>query len=81
MVSTEPPPLPLPATLPPVPLAIVHGWHDEIVPWEDSLKFAQERRAALHLLDADHGLHGPLPEICALLAQFLALLDAPVGSG
>src|SRR5690349_21485601 len=33
---------------------VAHGWHDDIVPVERSLRFARSRGAALHLLDSGH---------------------------
>ena len=53
------------------PLAIVHGWHDEVVPCDDSIRFARQHRAALHLLDSDHGLHDQLDALRDLFAHFL----------
>jgi pimeloyl-ACP methyl ester carboxylesterase len=59
------------------PTAIVHGWHDDIVPVENSVRWAREHRAALHLLDSDHRLEDRIEAICALLGQFLGELAAP----
>ena len=54
-----------------VPTAIVHGWRDEIVPVENSIRWAREHRAALHLLDSEHRLEDQIGPICALLRDFL----------
>ena len=51
--------------------AIVHGWHDDIVPVENSIRWAREHRAALHLLDSDHRLQDQIPTIARLLREFL----------
>jgi pimeloyl-ACP methyl ester carboxylesterase len=56
------------------PTAIVHGWHDVIVPVENSIRWAREHRAALHLLDSDHRLEDQIEAICSLLREFLAAL-------
>lgn len=56
-------------------IAIIHGWHDDIIPWQNSLKFAEQSNAALHLFNADHRLHGCIPSIAACLDHFLDLLD------
>jgi len=53
------------------PTAIVHGWHDAIVPVENSIRWAREHRAALHLLDSEHRLEDQIEAICALLRGFL----------
>jgi len=59
------------------PAAIVHGWHDKVVPLEDSVRFAREYSAALHLVDADHQLHEQLRLIKYLFEYFLINLDLP----
>ena len=56
------------------PTAIVHGWHDVIVPVENSIRWAREHRATLHLLDSDHRLEDQIEAICVLLRAFLAAL-------
>src|SRR6056297_1918248 len=53
-------------------ITIVHGWGDDICPWEGSVKFARDHRATLHLIDADHRLEGALPRIAVWLKAFLA---------
>jgi pimeloyl-ACP methyl ester carboxylesterase len=56
------------------PTAIVHGWHDDIVPVESSIRWAREHQAALHLLNSDHRLEDQIVTICLLLRAFLAAL-------
>ena len=56
------------------PTAIVHGWHDTIVPVENSMRWAREHRAALHVLNSDHRLEDQIGAICTLLRAFLAAL-------
>lgn len=53
------------------PISIVHGWLDDIVPWEDSVRFARNQGATLHLVQGDHLLHEQLPMILHLLERFL----------
>jgi pimeloyl-ACP methyl ester carboxylesterase len=57
-----------------VPTAIVHGWHDGIVPVENSIRWAREHNAALHLLDSAHRLEDQIAVICRLLRDFLKAL-------
>jgi pimeloyl-ACP methyl ester carboxylesterase len=57
-----------------VPTAIVHGWHDDIVPAENSIRWAREHQAALHLLNSDHRLENQIETICMLLRAFLIAL-------
>jgi surfactin synthase thioesterase subunit len=56
------------------PIEIVHGWNDTIVPVENSIKFAQLYKSALHVLDSDHRLTSSIETICELLDSFLARL-------
>lgn len=51
--------------------SVVHGWRDDIVPVERSLRFAQPRGATLHLLDSGHTLNDQLPMLALLFDEFL----------
>jgi predicted esterase len=58
--------------LPPsMPIAIVHGWHDDIVPVENSIRYARGCSASLHLLDGDHRLTENIEAINDHLEQFI----------
>jgi pimeloyl-ACP methyl ester carboxylesterase len=57
-----------------VPTAIVHGWRDDLVPVENSIRWAREHRATLHILDSGHRLQDQIETICILLRNFLAAL-------
>lgn len=35
---------------------IVHGWRDDVIPCENSIRFAREYDCTLHLIDDDHRL-------------------------
>ncbi|MEW6167117.1 MAG: YqiA/YcfP family alpha/beta fold hydrolase [Pseudomonadota bacterium] len=59
-----------PEGIPPL-CSVVHGWHDDIVPVERSLRFAQKHRAELHLLDAEHTLNARVDTIARLFEDFL----------
>ena len=56
---------------PAIPVCIVHGWHDDIVPVENSIRYARGCSATLHLVDGDHRLTSNLEEINEYLRQFL----------
>jgi len=60
------------------PTSIVHGWRDDVVPIEHSVRFAREYGATLHLLDSDHQLHNQLRLIKYLFEFFLINLDLPL---
>jgi pimeloyl-ACP methyl ester carboxylesterase len=57
-----------------IPTAIVHGWHDEVVPVDNSIRWAREHRATLHILDSNHRLEDQIGAICILLRNFLTAL-------
>jgi len=58
------------------PVAIVHGWNDDVVPVEHSIRYARQYKAALHLLDSDHRLTANIGEVCDLLDGFLSRLTS-----
>jgi predicted esterase len=53
------------------PMMIVHGWNDEVVPVENSIRYAKQYKATLHIIDSDHRLTANINEICGLLDGFL----------
>jgi len=56
---------------PKIPICIVHGWRDDVVPVANSIRFAQSCRAELHLLDGDHRLTANIDEINYYLQRFV----------
>lgn len=56
--------------------SVVHGWRDDIVPVERGIRFARTHRAALHVLDSDHGLNDQLPALALLLGDLLDRVKA-----
>jgi len=63
------------------PVTVVHGFEDEIVPYEDSVGFARAQGATLHLLKGGHLLHEQLPQIVQLFEGFLRGLLRPSLAG
>ena len=61
---------------PAMPITIVHGWDDDIVPVENSIKFAKACNATLHLVDGDHRLTANLDEITYYLTRFIHNLSS-----
>ena len=51
--------------------ALIHGWHDEIIPPELIIAYARRHALPLHLLPADHRLLEVLPAIEILFENFL----------
>ena len=56
---------------PTMPICIVHGWHDDIVPVENSIRFARSCSATLHFVDGDHRLTDNIGEINEYLERFI----------
>jgi alpha/beta superfamily hydrolase len=60
----------------PVPHAdvvtLVHGWDDELIPFENSIRYAKKFKATLHLVKSDHRLSSQLPLIALMFDAFLA---------
>ena len=52
-------------------ITVIHGWGDELIPPENSFRFARQTGASLHVLDADHPLAGVIPEIIKYFSMFL----------
>jgi predicted esterase len=61
---------------PSLPICIVHGWHDDIVPVDNSIRFARECAATLHIVDGDHRLTANIDEINEYLRHFIESLQA-----
>ena len=57
---------------PKMPICIVHGWRDDVVPVENSIRFAQKCCATLHVVDGDHRLTTNIDEIKQYLEDFIA---------
>lgn len=51
---------------------IVHGWDDEVIPCENSIRFARLRGCTLHLVPGDHRLNSRIPLLCELFGTFLS---------
>ncbi len=52
-------------------IEIVHGWSDEIVPPENSIRFAKTIDCALHLISGNHRLISSIDVVGKLFSQFL----------
>lgn len=61
---------------PAMPICIVHGWRDDVVPVANSIRFAQSCRAELHVLDSDHRLTANIDEINYYLQRFIESITA-----
>lgn len=64
---------------PACPVTIVHGWRDDVVPWEGSVRYAARSRARLALIDGDHRLTANLGEVSGLFRMFLREIHGQKG--
>lgn len=66
-----------PLPRPPQPLTLVHGWQDEVIPWEESLRYVREQadpaRVQLLLVPAPH-FFGSREALALLLGHFESFL-------
>jgi len=52
-------------------VTIVHGWWDEVVPVDHSIRYARHHECECHLLRSDHRLNDRLSELEVLFAHHL----------
>ncbi len=52
-------------------IALVHGYADEIIPFQHSVTFGERHGAEVHLLPGDHRLKDAMPRIHPLFGNFL----------
>lgn len=65
---------------PACPTLLVHGWHDDIVPWQNSARYAERGRCELLLLDDGHRLDAVLGRLERVFGAFLGdVLQARAG--
>lgn len=62
------------------PIEIVHGWRDDVVPPEHSIRFAKDSGTTLHLIDDDHRFSARLDTLGELLIPFLQKLTSAAPS-
>lgn len=50
---------------------IVHGWSDEIIPPENSIRYAKEAKCSLHLIDGDHRLNSSIELVASIFERYI----------
>lgn len=58
----------------PTAISVIHGWQDDVVPVDNSIRFAGQHRANLHLLPDGHRLSESVDTIGNLFDHFLKTL-------
>jgi pimeloyl-ACP methyl ester carboxylesterase len=59
-------------------LEIIHGWSDDIIPVEHSIKYAKQAQCSLHLIDGDHRLNYSIKQVSELFNLFLYTIKGNV---
>lgn len=52
-------------------IEIVHGWSDDVIPVDNSIRYAREADCSLHLISGDHALNGVIDDVAGLFENFL----------
>lgn len=52
-------------------IEIVHGWSDDVVPLQGSIRFSKKADCSLHLIRGDHRLNSSLDVVAGLFEGFL----------
>lgn len=58
----------------PVPrifITVIHGWEDDVIPYQHSVRFCSESKADLHLIDGDHRLNDRIYTLKWIFKEFL----------
>lgn len=53
-------------------VTVIHGWNDEVVPVENSIRWARENAAELFLVAGDHRLTAQLGKVLGLFDEFIS---------
>ena len=54
---------------------VVHGWSDDVIPVDNSIRFANAVDCSLHLISGDHRLNSSIDVVEPLFSQFLVSVD------
>jgi len=60
----------------PKTISVIHGWNDDVVPVESSIRFSKLHKASLHILDDGHRLENSMAAINPLFARFLETITS-----
>ena len=56
-------------------IEIVHGWSDDVIPADHSIRYARGADCTLHLISGDHALNGVIETVERLFERFLATIS------
>jgi predicted esterase len=52
-------------------ISVIHGFRDEVIPFEHSIRFSKQHLCDLHLINSDHRLNDRIKDIEILFKYFL----------
>ena len=52
-------------------IEVIHGWRDDVIPYENSVRFGLKHGCTVHLVDDGHRLSERLDRICEYFSCFL----------
>lgn len=52
-------------------IEVVHGWRDGVIPYQNSVRFGEEHRCTVHLVDDDHRLANSLEPLNQYFTAFI----------
>lgn len=52
-------------------IEMVHGWSDDVIPIDNSIRFARQAECSLHAIPGDHALNKSIDQIEVLFTSFL----------
>jgi len=58
-----------------IPIVIIHGYNDTVVPYKNSVKFAEKHACELHIVNDNHSLSNSQEIISFLFKEFLEKLS------
>lgn len=58
-----------------IPLSVVHGWHDEIIPADNVIAWAKQKQARISVVNDDHRLSAHVDFCAQQFALFLGSLS------
>ncbi len=56
-------------------IEIMHGWDDDVIPVDNSVRWARKHKAVLHIIDGGHRLEENMQELTILFTSFLQQVE------
>lgn len=60
-------------------ITVIHGWNDDVVPVDNSIRFARQHKADMHILNDDHRLSSTVPQTDEIFSHFLTTVKSKHG--